>query len=214
MNARLALASFWVPGFVRRKRLRDLLRRSADAFGVPAPDVAGMKYDECLRGFAAFTAEQSETAYAADLAGRTSAHTDAVRSRLRVRAYELGREIARTLGVRTPADAMKAARLVYGMLGIDFEGRTDGGIVIRSCAFSRVYSTRACALVSGLDEGLLAGLTGDGGGRLEFACRITDGSERCEATFHFAGATGATGVAGTGSTACAADSSAKKDGQP
>ena len=202
MNARLALASVWLPGFLKRRKLRKLLRLTAEAFGVPAPDVAGKPYEECLRDFAALTAQQSEAVYGADLASRSSVPTAAVRARLRRDAYELGREIARTLGVRTPAEAMKAARIVYRMLGIDFEGGVDGSIVIRSCGFSRLYSTRACALVSGLDEGMLAGLTGDGGGRLEFACRITDGSDRCQATFHFGG------PAPIGTT------SSRKDGQP
>jgi hypothetical protein len=82
---------------------------------------------------------------------------------------------------------MRAARVIYRLLGIDFRGRADGTIVIRRCGFSRVYSPRACELVSGLDEGLLAGLAGGGGGRgrLVFASRITEGCARCEATFHF-----------------------------
>ena len=181
MNVRLALASAYVPGFMKRKQLDDLLRRSAAAFGVPAPDVEGKSYRECLRAFATFTAELSEAAWRGDRRDATT-----VRTRLRGAACDAGREIRRKLRIGTRVDAMKAARLVYRMLGIDFDGRTDGTIVIRSCAFSRVYTPRACALVSGLDEGLLAGLAGEG--RLEFSARITEGCARCEATFHFADA--------------------------
>lgn len=183
MTLRLILASAYVPGFVKRAALRDLLRGSADAFGVPAPDVAGSRYRERLRVFAAFTAEQAEAVYRADSGLRSAAPTKAVRARLRAFAYVLGSRAARRLRVRTRADAMKAARVVYGILGIDFDGGADGTIVIRRCRFSRVYSPRACALISGLDEGLLAGLAGEG--RLEFASRITEGCARCEARFHF-----------------------------
>lgn len=178
MNVRLALASVYLPGFVKRRQLRELLRRSAAAFGVPAPDVAGRPYDECLRIFATFTAEQAETALQDDPVAPD------VRADLRAAGFDIGREVRRSLRIGNRADAMRAARLSYRLLGIDFEGDVNGTVVIRSCAFSRVYSPPTCALVSGLDEGLLAGLAGEG--RLQFAARITAGCERCEATFHFA----------------------------
>src|SRR5512140_3524301 len=136
MNLRLLAASAWMPGAMKRKRLRDLLRRCADAFGVPVPDAAGMSYGECLHAFAAFTAAQAEAVYAGDLATRSSVPTAAVRARLRATALELGQQIARTLRIGTRADAMKAAQVVYRLLGIDFEGRageSSGTIVIRSC---------------------------------------------------------------------------------
>jgi len=77
---------------------------------------------------------------------------------------------------------MRAARLLYGTMGIDFRGSDDGNILIGKCAFSDFYESRTCALISALDEGLLAGLAG--GGRLEFSERITDGQSRCRARFH------------------------------
>jgi hypothetical protein len=225
MNVRLALASIWVPAPVRRARLRDLLRRSADAFGVPAPPVSGQSHRELLRTFATFSAVQAEMAHegpveradaapyadeparagagagassgraCADEPGRAGAGAGAssgradgalpagARARLRATACDLGRDLRRTLRVRTPAEAMKAARLVYALLGIDFEGAIDGTIVIRHCGFSRLYTPRACAVVSGLDEGLLAGLTDRLDGRLEFSTRITEGCARCQARF-------------------------------
>lgn len=206
MNVRLALASVWVPAPVRRARLRDLLRRSAAAFGEPVPPVSGRSYPELLRTFATFTAAQAEAAPddpvdhpdaaaraqgprpAAAGAGGSSGRADGAspagaRARLRAAACDLGRDLRRTLRVRTPAEAMKAARLVYALLGIDFEGAIDGTIVIRQCGFSRTYSPRACAVVSGLDEGLLAGLTDRLDGRLEFSTRITEGCDRCQARF-------------------------------
>lgn len=177
MSVRLALVSAYVPGFVKRRKLRELLCRSAEAFGTPVPETAGRSYRECLGTFAAFTAAQ------ADRVGRDGVTAAGVRSRLRAAGREIGGGIRRGLGVGTRGEAMRAARIIYRMLGIDFEGRADGAIVIRSCDFSRVYTARACGLVSGLDEGLLAGLAGEG--RLEFASRITEGCERCEAIFHF-----------------------------
>ena len=74
---------------------------------------------------------------------------------------------------------MTAARLIYRGLGLDFRGSADGTVVVRRCAFAGVYSPRVCALVSVLDRGLLAGLTG--GGVLEFRQRITEGVDCCRA---------------------------------
>ena len=76
---------------------------------------------------------------------------------------------------------MAAARLIYRGLGIDFKGSAEGRVVIRRCAFATIYTPRVCALVSALDRGLLAGLTG--GGVLEFRQRFTEGADSCQACF-------------------------------
>jgi hypothetical protein len=72
---------------------------------------------------------------------------------------------------------MAAARMVYGLLDIDLRGTRDGRITVRRCAFSDVYSAEICRLISALDAGLLAGLSG--GDRLEFTQRITEGAPCC-----------------------------------
>ena len=72
---------------------------------------------------------------------------------------------------------MAAARVVYGLLDIDLRGTPDGEITVRRCAFSDSYSPEVCRLVSALDTGLLAGLSG--GDRLEFTQRITEGGPCC-----------------------------------
>src|SRR4029450_2296143 len=81
------------------------------------------------------------------------------------------------LRLRTTEDAMGAARVAYGLLDIDLHGTRHGEITVRRCAFSDVYSAEVCRLVSALDAGLLAGLSG--GDRLEFSQRITEGAPTC-----------------------------------
>jgi predicted ArsR family transcriptional regulator len=66
---------------------------------------------------------------------------------------------------------------VYGLLDIDLRGNGRGELTVRRCAFSEVYSAEVCRLVSALDAGLLAGLSG--GDRLEFTRRITEGAPCC-----------------------------------
>ncbi len=176
MNLRLAVASVYLPGVVKRRKLAQLLRRTAGAFGDAAPDVTGVPFDEGLRTFAALTTRWAEDAARSD-AGAAD--------RLRATAREFGKEVRHALRIRTPADAMRAARLLYGMLGIRLEARVDGTLVIRRCYFADWYTPRVCALMSALDEGVLAGLAG--GGQLAFASRITEGCDRCTATFRFEG---------------------------
>ncbi len=188
MNLRLTLASLHLPASVKRRKLAELLRRTADAFAVPAPDVGDQSLAERVRTFAAFTTEQAERVCRGD--GATAV---AATERLRAAAYELGAGIRRELRIRGAVETMRAAWLLYRTLGIDFDGRPDGAtgataatgrIVIRRCYFADWYTPRVCALMGALDEGLLAGLAGDG--RLEFQARITEGRLRCRATFHFA----------------------------
>ncbi len=174
MNLRLALASVYLPPAIKRRKLAELLRRTAGAFGDAAPDLTGASFEEALRTFAALTTHWAEEAARSD---------PGAAERLRATAREFGKEVRHTLHIRTPAEAMRAARLLYGLLGIQLEARVDGTLVIRRCYFADWYAPRVCALMSALDAGVLAGLAG--GGELSFASRITEGCDRCTATFHF-----------------------------
>ncbi len=174
MNLRLALASVYLPAAIKRRKLAELLRRTAGAFGDAAPDLTGASFDEGLRTFAALTTHWAEEA------GRSDA---GAADRLRATAREFGKEVRHALRIGTPAEALRAARMLYALLGIQLEARVDGTLVIRRCYFADWYAPRVCALMSALDEGVLAGLAG--GGHLTFDSRITEGCDRCTATFRF-----------------------------
>lgn len=177
MNLRLALAGLHVPGAMRRRGLAELVQRTARAFEVPGPPIADLSAEEALRRFAAFTRERADAvAGAPEEAAR-------LRARLRAEARELGSALRLRLRVTTRAEAMRAARVLYRMLGIDLRASLSGGITVRSCAFSSAYTCDACRLMSAMDEGLFAGLAGEG--RLEFSRRLTDGSGSCVAFFTF-----------------------------
>jgi hypothetical protein len=112
----------------------------------------------------------------------------------------------RLLYVRTVEETMAAGRLLYRMLGIDFQGDARGEVprrgrsprrwpsgystreegergevTIARCYFSSYYSPQVCRLMSAMDQGLFAGLSG--GGRLIFMTRITEGYDHCQAQF-------------------------------
>jgi hypothetical protein len=172
MSLRLVLLERWLPDAIRRAVFRRLARLTAAAFDTAPPDLDLAPHDAVAR-FGRFTSEEAARVLAA---GPAAAST--VRDRLFSGARDLGDAIRRGTAVRTADDAVRALRLLYRAIGIDFEGcAASGDVVISSCAFSRLYTPEVCALVSALDDGVVAGLTG--GGRLAFEQRLTEGGSCC-----------------------------------
>jgi hypothetical protein len=190
-NIRLAAARVLVPRRARRRALEQLFARTAAAFGSPVPPPRGRGPSARLAEYARFTREQADEALAAcadDRGPGGGAAADDGRAalaglerRLYRAARGLGGRYRVMLRVRSPGEALAAARILYRGLGIDFRAATDGEIVIRSCSFAPHYTPRVCAVVSALDRGLLAGLAG--GGELDFRQRLTEGACCCRAHF-------------------------------
>ena len=178
MNLRLALASVYIPAALRRRALEELARRTARAFEAEAPDVGGPR-GEALRRYALFTRER------ADVVAASPGGTSRARARLRSEAQEMGAALRGRLGVSSHAEAMRAARILYRVLGVDLDATPGGSITVRTCSFSATYSCRTCEVMAAMDEGLFAGLAGEG--QLSFTSRITDGAVRCLATFTLGG---------------------------
>jgi hypothetical protein len=106
-------------------------------------------------------------------------------ARVSQRLFEVTRAYGKILrfafGISSMEDVMAAARVCYRALGIDFQGDTDGRIVVSRCFFSDAYTPGVCSLMSALDRGLLDGLSD--GGELVFCQRITEGHPCCIARF-------------------------------
>ncbi len=174
------LRFFWLytPAFFKKKAVEQLFRATADAFGYRMPPADGLSYDDLLRRYAQFTRDQAHTAIQYGIEAAT------IRERLYRNAYELGQEIRKRFRITGIKDALKMGRLLYRTIKIDFHGNARGEIFINRCYFSEFYSGGVCRIISGLDEGLLAGLSA-GSGRLEFSQRITEGCGCCKARFTF-----------------------------
>jgi predicted ArsR family transcriptional regulator len=86
----------------------------------------------------------------------------------------------RRLGVRSHEEALRALELLYRQLSISLKAGGDGALEVSHCFFSPFYSSDACRVMSAMDEGIVAGLTG--GCELCFEARITDGAPRCVAS--------------------------------
>ena len=177
MRIALAIFGFYIPVPVRKRVLRNLFAATARAFGVEPPPTKGLSTRRLLRAYALFTKKESEKVWAE---GRDQS---AVERRLFHYAWELGETLRLKFGVRSRNDVLRLSRVVYRILGISFKGRTDGGVIINSCYFSRFYTGRVCRLISALDEGAAAGISA--GGKLEFSQRITEGHDSCRARLLF-----------------------------
>jgi hypothetical protein len=99
--------------------------------------------------------------------------------RIRSNALRIGENIREQLKIRTLKEALQACEVIYNALKIEFRWNLQSRIDIRRCFFSSIYSGEVCRIISSLDQGLLAGLSG--GLRLEFSHRITEGESCCRA---------------------------------
>ncbi len=153
-----------------------LFSSTADAFGAEMPSMRGVGFEDCLKRYALFTREKAEEAV------RNGAESE-VKQRLYQNAYHMGQGLREEFGVRSMKEAMKLARIIYGMIEINFRGEPSGDVMISRCYFSSFYSPEVCAVISSIDAGLLSGLSG--GGRLIFQQRITEGTECCRASLRF-----------------------------
>jgi hypothetical protein len=174
LSVRLAAAELYVPWFFARPGLEELFKATADAFEVSAPSTQGLAFEDSLRLYAAFTRQHAE-----ELAKH--GRTEQLEARLFENAFVLGAAYRQRFRLKTPADAMRMARVIYRLLRIDFLGAPEGPVLVRRCFFSAYYTADVCRLISAVDSGLVAGLSG--GGSLRFSERITAGHRFCRAQF-------------------------------
>jgi hypothetical protein len=173
VNIRLLLLRLHVPGAIRRSVLRDLIAATARAFERDSPETSALTEPELM----ARAMDLSRT-WAND-AIRSGADLTGLERRMVSEASELGRSARSRLHLTSEADGLAAARIIYRAIGIDFRPRRTGDVMVPRCAFARVYGPGECRLMSSMDSGLIAGLTGAGG--LRFTERITDGAAACRA---------------------------------
>jgi hypothetical protein len=175
MKPALAFLELHIPAFVKKKMLADLFDLTAQAFGSVPPRINILSYGETLEVYARFTQREAERV----LEERHNIET--VEARLYDNARALGKKLRESFRLRRPEDILRMSKLLYKTLGIAFEGRGDGQVTIARCYFSQFYTERVCGLVSALDAGVAAGLSG--GGKLSFYQKITEGRDCCKAHF-------------------------------
>lgn len=175
MNLKLGLASFWIPPFIKKRALEDLNRLTAEAFGEKSASLQKGPYAGKLESYARSTRRAAEAVL------ERGVDLEAVKSRLRGNALAMGKKLREEFGVRNRAQGFILLKVLYRAIGIDLAEAEGGEILMRGCFFSRFYTPPVCGIISALDEGMMAGILGDG--RLEFSERITEGNPACRARF-------------------------------
>jgi hypothetical protein len=173
MNILLKMLPHNLPAFIREEILAELFEATADAFECPVPAHDHLSYADCLRTYALFTREQAEKAL------QSGRDVPAIKIRLYQNAYPLGGKLRKWFAVDTMEEVMELGQILYGAIGVEIQGDTQGDVTVKRCYFSQFYSGQVCDLISALDDGVFSGLSG--GGRLAFSERLTEGRECCRA---------------------------------
>ncbi|MGD6852268.1 MAG: L-2-amino-thiazoline-4-carboxylic acid hydrolase [Candidatus Bathyarchaeia archaeon] len=96
---------------------------------------------------------------------------------------ELGEESRRRLGVENPYDVVRAAKILYRVLGIEFTvnwlDENRGVMTVHRCALAKEYSELTCQVLSAADEGVMSGLSPNA--TMKFTEKLTDGCNACTA---------------------------------
>jgi hypothetical protein len=171
MNYRLTAARIYIPAALKRRKLCSLFSLTAGAFSLQVPVLDPFSYDKILHLYAVFTREAVECSI------RNGVELRTIQRRLFDGGCEMGDEVRRELRISSFSEAMRAAKILYCAIGIDFRAKSAGEVSVTHCFFSNFYSGAVCRVISSLDEGLIAGLTGNG--RLIFSQRMTEGLPLC-----------------------------------
>lgn len=172
MRILIRIMGFHVPGFIKKKKLEELFNLTAGAFKQEEPTLKGLSYEELLQQYALFTKDQAERYI------HSGQPLEEVKNRLYRNSFRLGQNLRKSLGIVTWNEAVTALQIIYKLIKIDFQCNAKGEMSINQCYFSEIYSGEVCKLISSLDEGLTAGLSG--GGKLQFEQRITEGCSYCK----------------------------------
>jgi hypothetical protein len=198
MSLRLAFLSWYTPAGVLAKELDGIALRTTEALEALSGVMSDAPRQNWQGRTTASTIDQRRGEMArihnAQVEGliRTMSRDEAIRGG-RERMYQvglgLGREVRGRLGVGDElADVLRAARIMYRVLGIEFQVEANGDratMLVNRCDLSRHYSADACVVLSATDEGVVAGLSG--AMSMRFEERITSGAERCRAVITIGG---------------------------
>ena len=166
-----------MPEFIKKKKLAELFRLTADAFQTEMPALRGLTFQERLSLYAFFSREQAERCL------QGGCPIEEVKSRLYENSFVFGKSLRKSLHIMTWEESITALRTIYHMIGVDFRYEGQGAFIIKQCYYSNYYTAEVCILISSMDQGLAAGLTG--GKKLHFTQRITDGSSCCKGYFKY-----------------------------
>lgn len=198
MGIKLFILSKWTPDYVLRKELDRVHKLTTNALKalleIYAPNAFAKIASEMALPLG--NVEEKRTAMAKAHVLLVDALSEAVgrdqaiilgRKTLFEVGKSLGKETRKKLGIRDSQDLIKAAKVLYRVLGITFEvewqGKTTATLIVNHCALAEEYSELTCMVLSATDEGVIRGL--EPNVNMSFKERMTSGCSKCTAQIQF-----------------------------
>lgn len=188
MSVKLTIFSHWMPDYLLIPLLDNISIVTMDSLDELikeyAPEKLGILNEVILKGN--LTERRCEMAkghnirvkYLVETLGETETVSIAREALYQV-GLKLGVEARERLGVTDNLnDLIKAATILYKVLGIKFHINKDEDIlIIYKCSLSNYYTSLTCKILSAVDEGVVHGLNTEM--TMKFKERITEDSENC-----------------------------------
>lgn len=194
MNIKLRLLSIWTPKFILKRELKrtshltiEYLDQLLKQNGIPLSQEEPIKGNlEEIRAHMGSIHDQ-RVASLIKILGREKA-IEQGKPKMYAAGLKLGHEARELLNIESIEDAFAAAKILYKVLGIEFNIKYEQKniiLYINSCALAEQYSAETCIIMSSADKGILKGL--NEGLDMEFIDRITTGAEKCKACINNSG---------------------------
>lgn len=188
MGVKLTIFSYWMLDYLLIPLLDNISMVTMNCLDELikeyAPEKLGILNEVILKGN--LTERRCEMAeghnirvkYLAETLGDSKA-TILARETLYQVGLKLGREARERLGVTDNIDDLiKAATILYKVLGIKFHINKDEDIlIIYKCSLTNYYTSLTCKILSAVDEGVVHGLNTKM--TMKFKERITEDAENC-----------------------------------
>ena len=187
----------WTPNYIIRRELHNISQQTTCALktllALYAPQESGEPINQQIPlSIQEMRTEMAQThARMVGILDAAVGHEKAVelgRKALFEVGVNLGKQTRTRLGVSdSPKDLIKAAKILYRILGIEFHmGRFDdthAEAIIDQCALARKYSGLTCQVLSATDEGVIKGLQPNAD--MQFKEYMTNGGSSCRAHIQF-----------------------------
>ncbi len=112
----MRIAGRQLPAFIKKRELNRLFQLTALAFGNEIPSLKGLSYNERLAKYARFTKTS------VDQCIDRGDNIQEIQDRLFQQAYEYGMMWRKKFDISDTNDVMKAGKILYRAIGIEFLG--------------------------------------------------------------------------------------------
>ncbi len=167
----LKLLRYHTPFFIKNIELQILLYTTARGFGERSLRVWDKSYKKALSAY------KNYTRHVIRRAGCNGFNA----KKLYDSAYKTGSLVRIITGFTRKEDIENLVFYLYQNIEIDMKGDIPGIVTVSRCYFGEYYKPYECRIMSLVDSGIIAGI--NGGGRLKFTKRITEGCANCRACF-------------------------------